>query len=127
METPDPLRPKPEAAPHTPTAPSPLSLSTVARHQKEREHLFAAIENSNRGRSVVDFDQAGPNGFFSESSVADVNGRGESQRHRLLREQDGDELHHVAPLRTPLATSRAHSPYTQHPTIDFDGLSWPSM
>lgn len=127
METPDPLRPKPEAAPHTPVAPSPLSLTTVARHQKEREHLFAAIENSNRGRSVVDFDQ-GPaqNGFF-EPSTSDLNGRGESQRHRLLRENDGDELNHVAPLRTPLATSRAHSPYTQHPTIDFDGLSWPSV
>ena len=30
-----------------------------------------------------------------------------------------------APL-TPPATSRSISPFTQNPTIDFDGLSWPS-
>ncbi|KAK6352706.1 GTP cyclohydrolase 1 [Orbilia brochopaga] len=29
-------------------------------------------------------------------------------------------------IRTPLATSHAKSAYTQHPTIDFDNLSWPS-
>ncbi|KAF2021215.1 GTP cyclohydrolase I [Aaosphaeria arxii CBS 175.79] len=28
---------------------------------------------------------------------------------------------------TPLATSRAQSPYTRQPIVDFDGLSWPSQ
>lgn len=27
---------------------------------------------------------------------------------------------------TPPTTSRSISPYTQNPTVDFDGLSWPS-
>ena len=92
------------------------------RHKKEREDLFAAIEKSNHGRSVVDFDEDEPNGY--ESTSAEIHGKAASQRHRHLRDEiDGEGQ--VA--RTPLATSRAHSPYTQHPTIDFDGLSWPSM
>ncbi len=32
-----------------------------------------------------------------------------------------DEAPHLTPT-----TSRPHSPYTQFPPIDFDGLSWPS-
>ncbi|KAF2454376.1 hypothetical protein BDY21DRAFT_352689 [Lineolata rhizophorae] len=51
---------------------------------------------------------------------------------------NGCETHQMAPSEidvegynersptTPLATSRAQSPFIQHPTIDFDGLSWPS-
>lgn len=29
--------------------------------------------------------------------------------------------------RTPPVGSRSTSPYTKAPTVDFDGLSWPSM
>ncbi|KAF2845287.1 GTP cyclohydrolase I [Plenodomus tracheiphilus IPT5] len=83
---------------------SPLRVSQEARDQKERESLFNAIETSNRGRQIVNFD--GPNGYFPEIDVEGYN--------------EGAVAH------TPLATSRAHSPYTQHPTLDFDGLSWPS-
>jgi GTP cyclohydrolase I len=74
----------------------------------------------------VNFDE--PNEFLPESStgakIVDSNcGTTYQIRH--------DETHvegykECATTRTPLATSRAQSPYTQHPTIDFDNLSWPS-
>jgi len=33
---------------------------------------------------------------------------------------------YTAPM-TPAATSRSQSPFTANPTVDFDGLSWPSV
>jgi GTP cyclohydrolase IA len=41
-------------------------------------------------------------------------------------EIDVEGFNEGGPTRTPLATSRAQSPYTQYPTVDFDNLSWPS-
>jgi GTP cyclohydrolase IA len=49
------------------------------------------------------------------------------ERHQMVHgEIDVEGYNEGGPTRTPLATSRAQSPYTQHPTIDFDDLSWPS-
>lgn len=112
--------PKPTALPaHLVNGHSPLRLTAEARHKKEREHLYNAIETSNRGRQVVNFD--GPSGYFpANGSSAHVNG---GSGHD---DTDVEGHNEAATAQTPLATSRAHSPYTQHPTIDFDGLSWPS-
>lgn len=107
---------------------SPLRLTTEARDKKERENLFNAIETSNRGRQVVNFD--GPTSYFPAKAFAastitngtEPNGHEMSNGHA----ENGVEDEGAAVVQTPLATSRAHSPYTQHPTIDFDGLSWPS-
>lgn len=112
--------PKPTALPaHLVNGHSPLRLTAEARHKKEREHLYNAIETSNRGRQVVNFD--GPSGYFpANGSSAHVNG---GSGHD---DTDVEGHNEAAIAQTPLATSRAHSPYTQHPTIDFDGLSWPS-
>lgn len=88
---------------------SPLGISTEARDRKERDSPYAQIQNSNRGRQVVNFD--GPDEYFSKSSTgANIDGSN----------NDGGLT------RTPLVTSSAQSLYTQHPTIDFDNLSWPS-
>lgn len=120
------MRPKPAIPSHLTNGSSPLSTAQ-ARQKKEREDLFAAIETSHRGRQVVDFDT--PNGYFPESSSGrPVGSRAMPERlriapHEIEEEDDG----HRGSAPTPLATSRAQSPYTQHPTIDFDGLSWPSM
>jgi GTP cyclohydrolase I len=119
--------PKPNALPtHMVNGRSPLRLTTEARDKKEREHLYNAIETSNRGRQVVNFD--GPNGYFpSRSSAADLDGGSVHRREEVVNSGiDADGYKEGAVAHTPLATSRAHSPYTQHPTIDFDGLSWPS-
>jgi GTP cyclohydrolase I len=120
--------PKPKSAlpGHMVNGRSPLRLTTELRDKKEREHLFHAIETSNRGRQVVNFD--GPNGYFPEKgSAADTDQGSVHDRHRINNGRvDVEDYNHGMPSQTPLATSRAHSPYTQHPTIDFDGLSWPS-
>lgn len=132
----------------------PVRVSQEVRDQKERENLFNAIETSNRGRQIVNFD--GPNGYGAlpahakassaarAARVARTNGGGgnSSSNHNNDDEDDDDAADddnggrhgdtdvegcsEDAVAQTPLATSRAHSPYTQHPTLDFDGLSWPS-
>jgi GTP cyclohydrolase I len=124
--------PKSAMPPHLSNGPSPLSPLTEARgtrdtrDKKERESLFHAIETSNRGRTVVDFDER--SSFFPESATsAHADGPRTPEKNRITHgEVDVEGLRHRAAAPTPLATSRAQSPYTQHPTIDFDGLSWPS-
>lgn len=125
MDSP-PFKPKPAIPSHLTNGPSPLSISTEARDRKERDNLFAAIEKSNRGRQIINFD--GPNGYHPKSSTsANMDGRGPHDSHKIVHSEiDVEGYNEDGPSRTPLATSRAHSPYTQHPTIDFDGLSWPS-
>ena len=118
--------PKPVIHSHLTNGPSPLSGSTEARDKIERDTLYAQIQNSNRGRQAVNFDE--PNGHFPKSStngyLDDSNGR---ERHQIVQSEiDMEGYNEGGPTSTPLATSRARSPYTQHPTIDVDGLSWPS-
>jgi GTP cyclohydrolase IA len=74
----------------------------------------------------VNFD--GPNGYFPKSSTgAGMDGSNCSERHQMVTgEIDMEGFNEGGPTRTPLATSRAQSPYSQHPTVDFDNLSWPS-
>ena len=126
MDSP-PFRPKPIPA-HLVNGHSPLAQSaqtddkdkkTEMRDRKERDNLYSSIQASNRGRQVVDFD--GPDGYFPTASAS-------TDQHYELVHSDMDVEGYVDDhaTKTPLATSRAHSPYTQHPTIDFDGLSWPS-
>ena len=95
-------------------------MATEARDRKERDSIYASIQSSNRGRPAVNFDT--PNGSYPKSH----------HDHTSLIHSENEEEEYTNHVReditppTPLATSRAHSPYTQHPTIDFDGLSWPS-
>ncbi|KAF1942327.1 GTP cyclohydrolase I [Clathrospora elynae] len=103
----------------------PLRQTTEARHKKERENLFQSIETSHRGRQVVTFD--GPTVYFPEkASAAAISGGSNDRPETTNGNMDAEDHNERAVAQTPLATSRAHSPYTQHPTIDFDGLSWPS-
>ena len=74
----------------------------------------------------MNFDE--PKGYFPKSLTSakmdSING---SERHQMVHsELDVKEDKEGGPARIAFATSRAQSPYTQHPTIDFDGLSWPS-
>lgn len=89
-------------------------MRTEIRNRQERDNLYTSIQASNRGRQVVDFD--GPEGYFPSSSGA----------HDDMADNTEDVEVETTVVKTPLATSRANSPYTQHPTVDFDGLSWPS-
>jgi GTP cyclohydrolase I len=121
-----PFKPKPAVPSHLTNEPLPLSVSTEARDKKERDSLYAQIQNSNQGRQLVSFD--GPNEYFPKSSTsAKMDGSSGRERHQMVQSEiDVEGYNECSPMRTPLATSRASSPYIQHPTIDFDGLSWPS-
>ncbi|KAE9371777.1 GTP cyclohydrolase I [Stipitochalara longipes BDJ] len=121
-----PIRPKPTILSDLTDRPSPLGVSTEARDKKERDSLYEQIQNSNRGLQVVNFDD--PNEYFPQSSTsANMDGSNCREKDQLVHgEIDVEGCNEAGPTRTPLATSRAQSPYTQHPTIDFDNLSWPS-
>lgn len=93
---------------------------------QEREDLRRSIEASYRGRQVIDFD--GPDGYFpAKQAVAKVNGSSSQPETQETFNGETDASGFKESPATPLKTSRAHSPYTQQPTIDFDGLSWPSI
>lgn len=109
-----------------PHASSPLKKSAnsvKSRDQKERESLHHAIQLSERGRQVVNFD--GPNSYFSETAKGSTADTSTHNKHTIRTGELDDQHHHE--LGTPLATSPANSLYKQGPTVDFDGLSWPSM
>jgi GTP cyclohydrolase I len=74
----------------------------------------------------VNFDE--PNEYLPESSIgAKIDGSNCRERYQIRHgEIDVEGYNEGATTTTPLATNRAQSPYTQHPTIDFDNLSWPS-
>jgi GTP cyclohydrolase I len=118
--------PKPTESSHLRDETSPSSASTEARDKRERDSLYAQIENSHRGRQVVKFDE--PERQLPKPSTTSNKERSNStERHLLVYGNiDVEGYNEGDPPRTPLATSRAESPFTQHPTIDFDNLSWPS-
>ena len=109
-----PFRPKTAIPSHVTNVPSPLSISTEARDKKERDNLKAAIQASERGRQIVDFDRPLGNGHLPSNIHSDTE---HSSQKIVHTEVDVGDWHDGAP--TPLATSRAQSPYTQHPTVDF--------
>jgi len=126
-----PLNPKPKSAlPSYLTNTSPLAVPQEIRDRKERDKLFASIESSSTsGRHVVDLDE--PTSYFQANKIhskPEMNGyAGQSSKPKNGVEEE--------PARDPrddtsaiiAAPSRPESPFTQYPTIDFDGLSWPSM
>lgn len=125
----DPDPQKPRALPsYLANGSSPLHMSQETRDKKERENLYAAIESSSsRGRQPVDLDA--PN-FYAAHQPHPTYPKNSFPKHRILptnlEEEHARDPRDEAISHTPLAMSRAQSPYTQHPTIDFDGLSWPS-
>jgi GTP cyclohydrolase I len=133
----DPLRPnsvlnsKPKSAlpSHLSSPLSSLSISEEARDKRERDKLYASIESSYTTRQPVDLDN--PNGYFSKKQHNKMEINGVNSQSTRLGKEVVDEEHARDPRdeaaeATP-TTSRPESPFTQHPTIDFDGLSWPSM
>lgn len=126
MDSP-PLGPKAKSAvpSYLTSTSSPLSKSEQARDRKERDKLYASIELSNTtGRHTVDLDNPNSNGYFpKKQNKPDMNGH--SANTSKMGKLVIDEEHARDPRDE--ATSRPASPFTQYPTIDFDGLSWPSM
>ncbi|KAF2421061.1 putative GTP cyclohydrolase I [Tothia fuscella] len=133
MDSP-PLNPKPKSSiPSylTNTSPlSPLSISQEARDKRERDKLYASIESSNTVRHPVDLDA--PNNsssYFGNKKHTPtkpfMNGHAYHPEN-LLSEEHARDARDEAP--EPISgASRPESPFTANPTIDFDGLSWPSV
>lgn len=131
--------PRPKAIPpHLINGHSPLNPSASAEQDREeRDSAFAAIKSSMGPRKVpIDLADLA----LDDERPTIVNGDSEQRHSAKQYEEVGDEdiakLNHLnfaardgrdeAPL-TPPATSRSISPcITSNPTVDFDGLSWPS-
>ena len=136
-----PAAPRPKPIPsHLINGHSPLHPSYSSdRDREERESAYNAIKSSmGPRREPIDIETLELNGDdsthddgeqtspkqparqYEEVDVADHDM--EDIVHKIAARDNRDE----APL-TPPATSRSISPFTQNPTIDFDGLSWPSV
>lgn len=119
----DPQQPKPLSAvpPHVVNGTTPFE----ARDQRERENLFNSIQSSASARQPIDLTHA--NGIYAKPQTHKMDlVRAKSQALNGVGEEPARDPRDEATPPTPLATSRPQSPFTQHPTIDFDGLSWPS-
>lgn len=142
-------RPKP-IPPHLVNGHSPLHPRANGAHSKdERDSTFASIKSS-MGPKKEPLDLENPsqslNSHAPSSSSSSSLPNGSQQQENSSRQyeevQDND-INHIdlssidlkvaardgrdeAP-QTPLATARSNSPFTQNPTIDFEGLSWPSV
>ncbi|KAK5149356.1 GTP cyclohydrolase 1 [Oleoguttula sp. CCFEE 6159] len=126
-------RPKPNALPsHLTNGHTPLHASESSDN-RDRENTFASIKNSmGPRRQPVDLDA--PIGYFPNGHVPRSNITAHPRPTRPTRphingldEHARDPRDEAPPPPTPVLTSRSASPYTQNPTIDFDGLSWPSL
>jgi hypothetical protein len=82
--------------------------------QSENERLVREIQNTDKRREVVDFDTIG------------IKPKSPRQRRKSLHPSDERQARDPRDEAKGIATSNDESHYTQIPTVDFDGLSWPS-
>lgn len=110
-------RPKPKAIPLL-NGSSPLHATQESRDANERNNAFAAIKSS-MGPRKIPIDLEDGHYFQPQQSVP--------KDKRPARLSNLDELNARDPRDEPQSISGRSSPYTANPTVDFDGLSWPSM
>ncbi|KAF2232754.1 GTP cyclohydrolase I [Viridothelium virens] len=101
---------------------------TEARDQKERQNLYASIKSSNTNRRLVDLDGSVEQGARRNTSheMGSSIGSYRPSFANLDEEHARDPRDEAIPP-TPPTVSRPQSPFTHNPTVDFDGLSWPSL
>ena len=130
--------PRPSAIPpHLTNGHSPLASSLSAdADNSDWESAYAAIKSSMGPQKVaMSLEELG----IDDQPATTTNGDGEQKRSAKQYEEVNDEDIAKLDLRasardgrdeapmTPPATSRSMSPFTSNPTVDFDGLSWPSV
>ncbi len=128
--------PRPKAIPsHLINGHSPLHPSYSAdRDKEEREGAYNAIKSSmGPRREPIDLEELHLNG--DHASVPSDTLPKASRQYEEVDDQDIEDVElkveardsrDEVPLSPPM-TSRSISPFTQNPTIDFEGLSWPSV
>lgn len=90
----------------------PLDLEELAQPLPHRPHIPAAATSSSaQEKSAKQYEEVG------EKDLEDLEMRVAARAHTLTED---------APPSPPV-TSRSMSPITANPTVDFDGLSWPSV
>ncbi|KAF2170777.1 hypothetical protein M409DRAFT_51037 [Zasmidium cellare ATCC 36951] len=133
-------RPKP-IPPYLVNGHSPLHpMATIERDHEERKSAMAAIQRSMGPRKEpLDLAELENPLAFRSSPQSKPNGSPEQKRdlpkqYVEVEDQDIEDIEMRIASRdgpdeappTPPATSRSISPFTSNPTVDFDGLSWPS-
>lgn len=121
-------RPKPKAIPLI-NGSSPLHSTQESRDAHERENAFASIKSS-MGPRKIPLDLEGGHYFQHQQQQQQQQQAAVAKDKRPLRLSNLEEVDARDPRDeppTPSAISRSSSPYTANPTVDFDGLSWPSM
>ncbi|OQO15188.1 GTP cyclohydrolase 1 [Cryoendolithus antarcticus] len=130
--------PKPKAIPaHLPNGHSPLNPSySVDIDRNERENAFVSIQSSmGPHREPIDLNDLGSGDAQVETRISNGhNAANPAQQYEEVEDSDIDALELRSAARherdqappTPQPAGRSSSPFTSNPTIDFDGLSWPS-
>jgi GTP cyclohydrolase IA len=129
--------PRPKAIPtHLVNGHSPLHPSYASeRDQEERDRTIQSIKSSmGPKREAISLEDLQIDGEGNGLSVPAV----QQQPAKHYEEVPDGDIEDIAlkvaardgrdeaPI-TPPATSRSMSPFTSNPTINFDGLSWPSV
>ena len=128
-----PIAPKPKALPpYLINGGSPLQNPLDLRDNAERESLHASIKSSSGPRrQPIDLDPAIAQGKEERNGVKfeTMNGKFEKNEKEGLEQEHARDPRDEAPLTPPFSSysSRPASPFTANPTVDFDGLSWPSL
>ncbi|KIX98568.1 uncharacterized protein Z520_05869 [Fonsecaea multimorphosa CBS 102226] len=137
VSSPAPLHPKPRSAvpSYLLNGSSPLQRSqTTTTRAQERENLASSIKATYGRRKTIDFTAEGqtasqatmPSGT-SWLGLENTQKDNDSKRPTPLHTPARDERDEAPPTPPASTVSRPASPYTQHPPIDFDGLSWPCI
>jgi GTP cyclohydrolase I len=113
---------------------SPLHPNAAAQRERdEKESVLAAIKSSvGPKREPIDMEElenptppAQTDGTAQEKSAKQYTEVNDQDMEDIEVRVNARERDDQAPL-TPPTTSRSMSPITANPTVDFEGLSWPS-
>lgn len=132
-----PNAPRPRAIPsHLINGHSPLhAASSMADNDRDEvDSTFSSIQNSMGPRKVaMSLEELS----LDDSATAETNGeqKKSAKQYEEVKDEDLEALRQNTAARdlrdeappTPAAEGRSQSPFiTANPTVDFDGLSWPS-
>ena len=128
-----PAVPRPKSIPsHMINGHSPLHPAySTDRDREDRDSAYNAIKSSmGPHRDPIDIEH-----LHLDDEQANLPSKQPSRQYEQVEARDIEDLElkvaardrrDEAPLTPPL-TTRSTSPFTQNPTTDFDGLSWPSV
>ncbi|PSK42688.1 GTP cyclohydrolase I [Elsinoe australis] len=114
---------RPKAIPHhMKNGKSAVPPNQIARDTRERESAYAAIRSSMGPRRY-------PIDLEHEDDSPEITSKISRPKEKETLEEEAarDPRDSAVPPTPPATSSRSISPFTHNPTVDFDGLSWPSI